>query len=66
MEITGRIIHTDKPIFKNSIGKRLNLSENEKINPDKIVRYLNIKAKVMIEANAEDGTYNAERIFNHQ
>ena len=62
-EIIGRIIHTNKPIFKNSAGKRLNLPENDKINPDKIVRYLNIKAKVSIiqsgpARTAQDAYYN--------
>jgi hypothetical protein len=41
-------IHLGKPIFKNTAGKRLMLDEKDQINPDKIVRYLNIKAKVFI------------------
>ena len=46
--IISYTIHLDKPIFKNTAGKRLMLDENDQINPDKIVRYLNIKAKVFI------------------
>ena len=42
-------IHTDKPIFKNKLGKRLLLPKNLQINPDKIVRYLNIKATIFIK-----------------
>jgi hypothetical protein len=36
------------PIFKNTSGKRLTLPEKEQINPDKLVRYLNIKASINI------------------
>jgi hypothetical protein len=46
--IISYTIHIDKPIFKNTAGKRLMLDEKDQINPDKIVRYLNIKAKVFI------------------
>ena len=45
----GFEIYTDLPIFKNKSGKRVTLPKNLQINPDKIVRYLNIKAKVTIE-----------------
>lgn len=40
-----------KPIFKNKLGKRLMLPKELQINPNKIVRYLNIKANVFIEPN---------------
>jgi hypothetical protein len=41
------------------------LPEKLQINPDKIVRYLNIKAKVSIETIMPDGTMNAhEAYFN--
>ena len=39
----------EKPIFKNKLGKRLMLPKELQINPDKIVRYLNIKASIFIE-----------------
>ena len=60
---TNGVIHMDKPIFKNKLGKRLTLPTELQINPDKIVRYLNIKAKVMIEPsgdirNAADAYYD--------
>lgn len=56
-------IHINLPIFKNKQGKRLMLPEKLQINRDKIVRYLNIKAKVFIEStnparNAQDAYYN--------
>ena len=41
-------IHIGLPIFKNTAGKRLMLDKNDQINPDKIVRYLNIRAKLFI------------------
>ena len=55
-------IHIDKPIFKNSQGKRLTLPEELQVNPDKIVRYLNIKANVLVG----DGTpkNSAEAYYN--
>ena len=34
------------PIFKDSTGKRINLPRKQMLNPDKIVRLLNIKAKI--------------------
>lgn len=39
----------EKPIFKNKLGKRLMLPKELQINPNKIVRYLNIKAKIFIQ-----------------
>ena len=42
-------IKTNLPIFKNKQGKRLMLDKHNQINPDKIVRYLNIKANIQIE-----------------
>lgn len=44
-------IHIGLPIFKNSAGKRLMLDKDDQVNPDKIVRYLNIRAKLFIGAN---------------
>ena len=43
------LIYTNCPIFKNKSGKRLLLPKNLQINPDKIVRYLNIKATILIK-----------------
>jgi hypothetical protein len=62
----GHRIHTHLPIFKNKAGKRIMLPKELQVNPDKIVRYLNIKAKVMIEAHAEDGSYNAKEAYYNQ
>jgi len=56
LEETNYIIHLNKPIFKNKAGKRLMLSENDQINPDKIIRYLNIKVEITI---ASDSNRNA-------
>ena len=63
--IDGRIL-THLPIFKNKVGKRLMLPKELQINSDKIVRYLNIKAKVYIEALAEDGTFSAQESYYNQ
>ena len=52
------------PIFKNKAGKRLMLPRELQINPDKIVRYLNIKAKVFIDSNNED--LNATESYYNQ
>ena len=54
-------IRTDLPVFKNIAGKRVML--DNPINPDKIVRYLNIKANVYIvdnetPNNSVDAYYN--------
>lgn len=59
----GYKIYTDLPIFKNKAGKRLMLPKHLQINPDKIVRYLNIRAKVMIDSwdttrTAQDAYFN--------
>lgn len=59
----GFKIYTDLPIFKNKAGKRLMLPKELQVNPDKIVRYLNIRAKVFIEAsgnviNSQEAYYN--------
>ena len=61
---TGSVIHTNLPIFKNKQGKRLMLPKDLQINPDKIVRYLNIKAKIRI-ANP-DNTPDAVTAYYQQ
>ena len=45
---TQATIHTSYPIFKNKQGKRVVLPKELQVNPDKIIRYLNIKAQVTI------------------
>jgi hypothetical protein len=53
---SGNIVRYDVkiclPIFKNKAGKRLTLPLEEQVNPDKIVRYLNIKANVLINKSS--------------
>ena len=60
----GFKIYTNLPIFKNKAGKRLMLPKELQVNPDKIVRYLNIKAKVIIEAQKE--AFNANEAYFNQ
>lgn len=62
----GFSIYTNLPVFKNKAGKRLMLPKELQVNPDKIVRYLNIKAKVFIEAIAPDGKLNANEAYYNQ
>ena len=62
----GHRIHTHLPIFKNKVGKRLMLPEHLQINPDKIVRYLNIKARVFIEPMGNTGELNAAEAYYNQ
>ena len=45
------VVQLGMPIFKNKLGQRVMLPKDLQINPDKIVRYLNIKAKVFIESS---------------
>ena len=63
--LDGKIL-THLPIFKNKAGKRVMLPRELQINPDKIVRYLNIKAKVFIESGSDDGTFNAQESYYNQ
>ena len=63
--LDGKIL-THLPIFKNKAGKRVVLPRELQINPDKIVRYLNIKAKVFIESGSDDGTFNAQESYYNQ
>jgi hypothetical protein len=42
------------------------LPKHLQVNPDKIVRYLNIKAQVFIEAMAPDGNLNANEAYFNQ
>ena len=62
----GYTIYTNLPIFKNKAGKRLMLPKELQVNPDKIVRYLNIRAKVFIEAMAPDGTLDVNESYYNQ
>ena len=59
-------VNTKYPIFKNTAGKRVNLPQEMQINPDKIVRYLNIRAKVMIEAQKSSGEFNPTEAYYNQ
>lgn len=52
------------PIFKDLSGKRLMLPKELQKNPDKIVRYLNIKAKIFIEQS--DQRVSAEEAYYKQ
>jgi hypothetical protein len=54
--ITSYRVKTDMPIFKNKAGKRLVLDYEDQVNPDKIVRYLNIKANVLIDNRGDKFT----------
>ena len=63
--VDGKIL-THLPIFKNKAGKRVMLPKELQVNPDKIVRYLNIKAKVFIEFGSDDGTFNAQESYYNQ
>ena len=49
-------VYTNYPIFKNKKGKREMLPKDLQLNPDKIVRYLNIKANILIIADNIDNT----------
>ena len=53
-----------KPIFKNLEGKRVNLKREEMLNPDKIIRLLNIKAEISIidteNVTLSDTYYNSK------
>lgn len=62
----GYGVHTNLPIFKNKAGKRVMLPKELQVNPDKIVRYLNIKAKVFIESTDSDGTFSAQEAYYNQ
>lgn len=62
--ISNVVIHTQYPIFKNTSGKRLMLDVEDQINPDKIVRYLNIKAKIFI--GNENKATNAQEAYYQQ
>ena len=57
-------IFIEYPIFKNVSGKRLTLPEKEQINPDKLVRYLNIKASINI--TMKDTTPTATEAYYKQ
>ena len=56
-------ININYPIFKNKSGKRLMLNADDQINPDQIIRYLNIKASIKIASSdnpsAEEFYYNS-------
>ena len=49
-------VYTNYPIFKNKKGKREMLPKDLQLNPNKIVRYLNIKANILIIADNMDDT----------
>lgn len=58
----------NKPIFKDLTGKRINLERDKQLNPDKIVRLLNVKATINIidpdsEQSLSDAYYNQKAGF---
>ena len=62
----GHRIYTHFPIFKNKAGKRVMLPRELQVNPDKIIRYLNIKANVYIEAMSGSGDFSAQEAYYNQ
>ena len=62
----GFKVYTNLPVFKNKAGKRLTLPKHLQVNPDKIVRYLNIRAKVYIEAMGNKGEFNVHEAYFNQ
>lgn len=65
----SELIHTNAPIFKNLQGKREMLPEDKQINPDTIVKLLNIRATVTAtvpntEQILEDYYYNKTASYN--
>ena len=50
--------NTSCPIFKDITGKRVNLPREKQLNPDKIVRLLNIKATITIVDKNSDSMSN--------
>lgn len=56
------------PIYKDITGKRVNLPRKEQLNPDKLVRLLNIKATIQLldydeSVNLPDDYYNLKAGF---
>lgn len=65
----SELIHTNAPIFKNLQGKREMLPKDKQINPDTIVKLLNIRATVNAtipnsEQTLEDYYYNKVASYN--
>ena len=56
--------YLDKPIFKNRQGKRLMLPKELQLNPDKIVRLLNIKASIQIIDDSTDDQSLSDSYYN--
>ena len=59
-------VRINLPIFKDKSGKRLMLPKELQINPDKIVRYLNIKASVLIEQSSVSSKNPAQDAYYKQ
>ena len=67
LEASGEyLVRTNLPIFKDKSGKRLMLPKEQRINPDKIVRYLNIKATVLIEESSTSSKNAAQDAYYKQ
>lgn len=65
----SELIHTSAPIFKNLQGKREMLPKDKQINPDTIVKLLNIRATINAtipnsEQTLEDYYYNKTASYN--
>lgn len=65
-DIISQTIYQNKPIFKDVSGKRLMLDLEDQINPDKIVRYLNIKANILMEASGSPNPQQAAQNAYYQ
>lgn len=67
--IKEKLIHTNAPIFKNLQGKREMLPKDKQINPDTIVKLLNIRATISAtvpntDQTLEDYYYNKIASYN--
>ena len=62
------VIHTDYPIYKNLQGKREMLPKDKQINPETIVKLLNIRANITASIPNTDQTvdnYYYEKAANY-
>ena len=62
--VTGFDVKLGLPIFKNLAGKRLMLEEEKQLNPDKLIRYLNIRANISIIPDTTETQKASEAYYN--
>ena len=57
-ELFNESIENNYPIFKDRSGRKIMLPEEDRINDGQVVRYINIRATILVKFNSNNASRN--------